>query len=38
MTRRRYMRVVFALWGAAIVLAVVGWARQDLTCRAISTA
>lgn len=22
MTRRRYMRVVFALWGAAIVLAV----------------
>lgn len=29
MTRRRYMRVVFALWGAAIVLAVVGWALSD---------
>lgn len=26
MTRRRYMRVVFALWGAVVVLAVFGWA------------
>lgn len=26
MTRRRYMRVVFALWGGAIVLAVAAWA------------
>lgn len=26
MTRRRYMRVVFALWGAAIVRAVLAWA------------
>ena len=26
MTRRRYMRVVFALWGFAIVLAVAAWA------------
>lgn len=26
MTRRRYLRVVFALWGAVVVLAVVVWA------------
>lgn len=26
MTRRRYMRVVFALWGALVVLAVGTWA------------
>lgn len=30
MTRRRYMRVVFALWGAVVVLAVVGWALDQI--------
>lgn len=30
MTRRRYMRVVFALWGAAIVLVVGTWALDQI--------
>jgi len=30
MTRRRYMRVVFALWVAAIVLAVAAWALDHI--------